>query len=150
MSIPDTPYPSCSVYSGTICFADNQFDLVVGCFNPCVAQSQSDCIQNVLLMAPDLFIKIMESRYPAVACFPESVLQIGLSLPDIRRFQKQPQGFFQAVCPVQLWIACPDHIQTNPLILCQVLRCFAQKIGRLFGRRSLLPRFLYLFSSLVS
>ena len=57
--------------------------------------------------------------------------------------------YIQAVCPVQLWITCLNHIQTDPLILCQVLRCFTQRIGRLFECRSLLPRFLYLFSSLV-
>lgn len=109
--------------------ADNQLDFVVGRFNTGVAQSKPDGIQDMILVPPDLFIQIMKRRYSAVACPPEPVLQIGLSLCDIGRFQKQAQRFLQAVCPVQLRVICLNHIQSDLLILRQMLRSLAERIG---------------------
>ena len=70
----------------SICLANNQLDLVVGCLNPRTAQPQSDRIQDMILVAPDLLIQIVECRYPAVACPLEPVLEVGFWLFDISRF----------------------------------------------------------------
>ena len=51
----------------SIGLANNQLDLVVGCLNPAIAQPQSDRIQDMILVAPDLLIQVVECRYPAVA-----------------------------------------------------------------------------------
>lgn len=57
----------------SICLVNNQLDLVVGCLNPGIAQFQSDRIQDMILVVPDLLIQVVECRYPAVACPPEPV-----------------------------------------------------------------------------
>ena len=66
-----------------ICFADNQLDFVVGSFDPCITEAKTDRVQNMLLMAFDFLVKLLECRYSAVARPPEPVLQIGLRLFNI-------------------------------------------------------------------
>ena len=69
--------------SKPICFADNQFDLVVGYFNPCVAQIEVDRVKNTLLVTLDFSLKKLESGYSAMACLPEPMLQISFRLLNI-------------------------------------------------------------------
>ena len=40
----------------TISFADNQFDFIVGCLNPGIAQSKPDRVKDVILMTLNLLI----------------------------------------------------------------------------------------------
>lgn len=39
-----------------ISFADNQFDFIVGCLNPGIAQSKPDRVKDVILMTLNLLI----------------------------------------------------------------------------------------------
>ena len=67
----------------SIGLANNQLDLIAGCLNPGTAQFQSDRIQDMILVVPDLLIQVVECRYPAVACPLEPVLEVGFCLFDI-------------------------------------------------------------------
>ena len=61
--------------SEAICLADDQLDLIVSCFNPCVAHPQPDGIQYVIPVTFDLEIQFLKSIDPAVACPPEPAFQ---------------------------------------------------------------------------
>ena len=39
-----------------ICFADDQLDLVVSCFDPGITETKTDRVKDVLLMTPDLLV----------------------------------------------------------------------------------------------
>ena len=113
-------------YPQSIGLPDDQFDLVVCCFDPCIAQAKSDRVQNVYFVSADLLVKLFESRDPAVARLKDPVLQIFLCLILVSGLQKQPQRFLQTIGSEQLWVICLDHIQPDFLVLGEMFRCLAE------------------------
>ena len=85
--------------------------------------------QNVVLMAPDLFIQVVECRYFAVALPPEPVFSDSASTcVTLVDFKSRRKDSFKHYCPLQLQIICLNHIKADLFVLRQGIWHFARKI----------------------
>jgi len=70
----------------SICLVNNQLILLLVASILALLSPQSDRVQDMILVVPDLLIQVVECRYPAVACPPKPVFKVGFCLFDISRF----------------------------------------------------------------
>ena len=109
--------------------ANDKLDLVVGSLNSCIAYVQPDRVENVLAVATDLARQIADGRDAAMACPPEPGLQLLLGFLYVIQLQKQSQRFLDPVGAIQPRVLLSYHLQTNPLVVREILWRFTESIG---------------------